>query len=72
MRCGPCVVRRMSGIPVPEVILDQPQVTPLVRQGKAAGMTQHVGMDAAEASASTSRSDDVIDCLPSERLLPFR
>ena len=61
----------MPGIPVPEVILDQPKVAPLVRKGRAAGMPQHMGMDAAEAGASTSRSDNIIDRLPRERLLPF-
>ncbi len=71
MRRGSRVVGGMPWIPVPEVILDQPQVAALVRQGKAAGMTQHVGMHMSKTRATTSRSDNVIDRLSRERLLPL-
>lgn len=71
MRRGSRVVGGMPWIPVPEVVLDQPQVVALVRQGKAAGMTEHVGVHMSKAGAIASRSDDVIDRLSCERLLPL-
>ena len=71
IRRGPRVVRRVPGVSVPEVILDQTQITPTICQRKPAGMPQHVGMDAAEPGASTSRFNNVIDRLSCERLLPL-
>ena len=38
MRCRPRVVRCVPGVSVAEVVLDDPQIAPLVGQGETAGM----------------------------------
>jgi hypothetical protein len=41
----------MPGVAVAQVILDQPKIVSAIRQGEAAGVAQHVGMDRWQASA---------------------
>ena len=62
MRCVP-------GITVSEVVLNDSQVVPLVRQGETAGMAKHMWVDALEPGTGPGGSEDVVYGLPRERLL---
>ena len=51
-----------------EVVLDEPEVVPLVGEVVAAGMAQHVRPDAAETGALAGLTDEVVDGLARHRL----
>lgn len=60
-RCCACVMRGVPRISVAEIVLDQPQVIAPVGECEAAGMAQHVRVDATEARAEANCADQVID-----------
>ena len=62
----------MSGIAVVKVILDQPEVVAPVREGKAAGVPQHLRIDWQLSGSPRRGRDQVIDGLAGERLAAFR
>lgn len=53
--CGAGVMDGMPGIAMAQVVLDEPQVVPLVSQDEPAGMTQRVRMDARQSGTLGSR-----------------
>jgi hypothetical protein len=59
------------GIPMPKVILDQPQVVAAVGQREAAGMSKHVRMDGRQAGTSGCLGEQIVHRLTRERLPPF-
>jgi hypothetical protein len=61
----------MSGVAVAQVILDQPEVVPPVRQGEAARVPQHVWMNWRKAGAGRRGRDQVVDRLAGQRLGAF-
>ena len=58
----------VSGVPVAQVILDQPEIVPPVRQAKAAGVPQHVWVRRQQGGRHRRGGDQVIDRLPGQRL----
>lgn len=68
---GTRVMRRVPGIAVSEVILDQPQVVAAIGQGEAAGVPQHVRMDGTEPGTFSGCADDVVHRLPCQWLPAF-
>lgn len=61
----------MRGVPwiaVAEVILNQPQVVPFIREREAAGMPKHVRVHRAKIGPRARRLDDIAYRLPRERL----
>ena len=62
------VLHRVRDVPVPEVVLDQSSVEPLVSEIKACRVTQHVRVDVEGKSCPlTSLRDNVVNCLTCER-----
>jgi hypothetical protein len=52
----------MLHIPMPQVVLDEPRITPLIGQRIAAAMTQHVRGDVhQQAGALSDRGDQVVN-----------
>ena len=66
--CCSGVVDGMLGVAVAEVVLDQPQVVALVGEVVAAGVSEHVRVDARQASALRGEAYEIADGLPGERL----
>jgi hypothetical protein len=62
----------MSGVPVAEEVLDQPEVVAPIREGEGAGVPQHVGMDRRQSGAPRRGRDQVIDGLTGVRLDAFQ
>jgi hypothetical protein len=59
------------GIPMPKVILDQPQVVAAVGQREAAGMSKHVRMHGRQPGTSGRLGQQIVHRLTRERLPPF-
>ncbi len=62
------VPHRMPDIPVPQIILNQPGVRPVISQRIAAGMPQHMRMSThRETGFMTDTGEEVIELLTGER-----
>lgn len=62
-----CVMRRMSRVAMPKVILNQAKVMPPVSQSKTAGMAKHMRINVPETGPFTRGRNDVVHSLPGER-----
>ena len=58
-------------IAMPHEVLQQPEVVPLVAQGVACAVAEHVGPDAAKPRTLASFADEVVDRLARHRLPPL-
>ena len=56
---------------MPEVILDQAKIVPLVGKREAAGMTKHVRMDVPKTRPFSRLRDDIVHGLTGEGLPAF-
>ena len=56
---------------MPQIVLDGPQVMPLVRQRVSAGVAAHVRMNAAQLGTLADEADEVVNALARERPIPF-
>src|SRR5208283_4136413 len=63
------VVDGVPGIAVPEVVLDEAQVVPLVSEREATGVPQRVRVGARQAGTLRCHRNQVIHSLPGERLI---
>lgn len=69
--CRAGIVGGMSGIAMTEIVLDKPQIVPLVGKREAAGMAEHMGIDCAQICSCPRRPDDIVYRLSRERLPAF-
>src|SRR5919199_6929389 len=63
-----CVMDRVLGVAMTQVVLDEAQIVALVGKVEAAGMAQHMRMDGAEPRPLGGRADQVVHRLARERL----
>ena len=67
------LARGVFGVTMPEIILDEAQNVATVRQGTAAAMAQHVGMDVKrQVGPRPADADQVVDRKAHELITAFR